>query len=123
MNKIYNNKSNYDPGRFRYKVTFRQQVTVSDGSGGSHVNTEDIITTFAVREIISRRPNFEGDTIIAGDASILEGDWNFIIRNRSGFFPTKEMFLICEGITYTIRTIQEIDEPTNYIKLLAVKSE
>ena len=123
MNKIYNNKSNYDPGRFRYKVTFQQQVTTTDGSGGSVVSTEDIITTFAVREIISRRPNFDGDIVIAGDASLLEGDWNFIIRNRSGFYPAKDMFLVCEGITYTIRTIQELDEPTNYIKILAVKAQ
>lgn len=122
MNKRYENKSAYDPGRFRYKVTFRQQVPVADGSGGTQqVNTADIITTFAIREIISRRPNFEGDIITAGDATLLEGDWNFIIRNRSGFYPTKDMFLVCNDITYTIRTIQDIDEPTNYIKILAVK--
>jgi hypothetical protein len=123
MNKIYENKSAYDPGRFRYKVTFQQQVAIADGSGGSKINTNDLLTTFAVREAILKRPNFAGDLIVAGEADVILGDWNFVIRSRSGFFPTKDMFLVCEGITYTIRTILELDEPTKYIKVLAVKAE
>lgn len=123
MNTLYKNKTSYDPGRFRYKVTFQQQVSVVDGSGGNTITKEDILTTSAVREIISRRQNFEGDLIVAGDASLLQGDWNFIIRNRKCFYPTKDMFLVCDNITYTIRAIQEIDEPTNYIKILVVKAQ
>jgi hypothetical protein len=123
MNKWYENKTDYDPGRFRYKVSFQQEVSISEPSGGTLVNLQNVLTTFAIREIISRRPNFAGDIIEGGNATLLEGDWNFIIRYRPSFYPTKSMVLVCENITYTIRNIQEIDEPTKYIKILAVKAE
>lgn len=118
MNKRYENKSAYDPGRFRYKISFRQQVTTSDGSGGSNVSMQTVLETKSIR---IRLNQFTDSLFLAGNASLIENSWNFIIRNRPGFIPTKDMFLLNEGETYTIRAIQEIDEPTNYIKILAVK--
>lgn len=118
----FENKTNYDPGRFRYNVAFKKQESVPDGSGGTKVQLTDLITTKAVREEITRRVSLYGTlTTPAGD-TVKTSDYYFIIRHRASFYPTKDMVLICNGDTYAINDIIEIDVPVNYIKVLCIKS-
>lgn len=114
MNKPFNNKSAYDPGRFRYSVTFQSLVATDDGAGGTTVVPETVLITRAVREKLSEH----NQLAIEAGASYLSNDCFFVIRNRPDFYPTKDMQVISDGQTYTIRAIIEIDVPVKYLKIL-----
>lgn len=122
-NARYENKSNYDPGRFRYEVSFLQQVMTEMPNGNQIVTYATLLTTRAIRIAVSGRVTLEGYLQNLGAASELFDLWNFVIRKRSDFVPLKDMVMICNNSTYTIRKIDEVDEPTNYIKLLVVKTD
>lgn len=115
----YENKSFYDPGRFRFQLVFKQQVTADDGYGGNPVVAlQDVLTTRAVQEPIK-----EGNQlVINAGASVLNQDCYFVIRNVNTFYPEKDMNVECNGATYVIRAVIPIDVPVNYIKLLCVKT-
>lgn len=114
MNKRYENKSAYDPGRFRYSLTYRKQVSAPDGSGGTDVTFTDLLTVRAIREKLS-----EGNQLaITAGASLLTKDCYFIVRNRLDFYPEKDMNIVVDSLQYTIRAVIELDVPVTYIKLL-----
>lgn len=119
----FENKSFYDPGRFRFNAQFYQQVSTPDPAGGTTNVIQHILTTKAVKEAFTRRVNEQGQLIVAGGASEMEEVWYFVIRHRKGWRPTKAMNLICENWVYTIRDITDLDIPTNYVKLLCVKMD
>lgn len=120
MNKRFENISNYDTGRFRNSLNFIQQVTTITPDGSQSVAYTPVKTMRAVRENVSRRVSLEGYLKEFADASELLGAWVFTIRKSADFYPTKDMLFICKGITYTPRIIQEVNEPVEYIKMLAV---
>lgn len=114
----FKNKTAYDPGRFRYKITFYEQVSTPDGYGGTTVTLTQVLETYAVREKLR-----EGSQLaLEAGASVLNSDCYFVIRYRAAFTPKKDMNLVCDGIYYTIRAIIEIDVPVNYYKLLCVQT-
>lgn len=115
---IYKNKSDYDPGRFRHTLEFKAEQSTPDGAGGTTVATVTVLTTKAVREKISEH----NQLAIQAGASWLTNDIFFTIRNRQGFYPEKDMIVACEGKTYTVRAIIELDQPVKYIKLLCIGS-
>lgn len=119
MNKRYENKSAYDPGRFRFKLNFFRQTGIPDGAGGSIVSYIQAGSSYAAQEKIS-----EGDQI-ALDAGItaLNQDCYFVVRYRASFVPEKDMVVYMNGQTYVVRAIIPIDVPINYIKLLCVKKD
>lgn len=123
MSKRFENKSFYDPGRFRFQVTFNQETINTLPSGDTEVTLVPILTTKAIRDIYKHRLSENGQIILEGGTTNETKLWYFIIRSRKAFMPTKSMQLVCEGQSYTIRDIEEIDIPVNYIKILCVLSE
>lgn len=125
MNKRYVDPANLDTGRFKYSLNFiRQDVTIA-ANGDQVVAYVPVKTMRAVRENVSRRVglSLEGYLKDFADASELLGAWVFTIRRSADFTPTKDMLFICQGVTYTPRIIQEVNQPTVYIKMLAVSTD
>ncbi len=125
MNKRYDNPVNLDPGRFKYSLNFIKQTTVIQPNGDQVVGYTPVKTMRAVKENVSRRVglSLEGYLKDFADASELLGAWVFTIRKSADFTPTKDMLFICQGVTYTPRIIQEVNQPTEYIKMLAVSTD
>lgn len=111
--------ANYDPGRFRFKLTFFKQVSTQSEYGGTFVVNQHVLTTMAVQEKLSERSQLA----LEAGASVLNQDCYFVIRNRSNFYPEKDMVVFCNGATYVIRAVVPLDVPVVYIKLLCVKQD
>lgn len=120
MRQPYNNKANFDPGRFRFKLEFYDQISEDDSSGGSQPFTAKVLTTKGIQE-----PIRDGSQLaIEAGASQLNQDCYFIIRNRSDFTVTKNHIIVSNGtIAYVIAAIIPIDVPVNYIKILCKTKE
>lgn len=125
MNKRYDNPINLDTGRFKYSLNFIQQVTTIMPNGDQIVSYTPVKTMRAVKENVSRRVglSLEGYLKEFADASELLGAWVFTIRKSSDFYPTKDMLFICQGVTYTPRIIQDVNQPVEYVKMLAVSTD
>lgn len=123
MNKIYENKSHYDPGRFRYPVTFFQEVVNIADDGSQIVTLQNLICTKGVREAATRRFSLTGDMSADAGASLMLNYWYFIIRYRSDFKPKKDMLLSTPDGYYTINAAPELDEPHHYWRMLCVKTD
>lgn len=124
MNKHFENKTAYDPGRFRYPVTFLQDITDIQPDGSMIVSYQAILSTRAIREPVTRRFNVLGDTSLEAGATLMNNYWYFTIRFvRSGFVPLKDMLLSGPDGIYTINAMPELDEPPNYWKMLCVKTD
>lgn len=119
MRKPFENKSFYDPGRFRFKLVFFNQVSAPDGFGGTIATLQQSITTMAVQEKLSDRSQLA----IEAGASVLNQDCYFVIRQRNDFIPLKEMVVFSNGSTYVIKAIIPVDVPVKYIKMLCVKKD
>lgn len=119
----YENTSNYDPGRFRYTLIFFQKVVTEASDGSQNVSWTQLVTSRAIRTVIPRRFGLDGALVIDAGSSDMYDFWDFIVRKRSDFTPAKDMSVTCGPDVYTVRTVKELDEPTNYIKLQLVKTD
>jgi len=120
MNKRpFNNKSNYDPGRFRSTVTFHKQISTPDSSGGSDLSLVHVYTCKAIMLDVRDGNQLE----INAGASILNDDKFFIMRYSKTFQPEKDMNLVCDDIWYVLRAIDYVDNIPHYVKLLCIKHE
>lgn len=120
----YENKTFLDPGRFRYPVTFLQEVVDTSPDGSQIVSYQTIFSTRAIREPVTRRFNPVGDTTMEAGATLMNNYWYFTIRFvRSGFVPKKDMLLSVDNGIYTVNAMPELDTPPNYWKLLCVKTD
>lgn len=114
----YNNKTRHDPGEFRHKIQFMQQVSTPNGSGGTSVSSELAFATIAKKKAIN-----PGSTIaMEAGASLQNEDTNYFIRYRSGT-PTKSMWILEGDVRYTIATIIAEDDPPNYYRIVAIRNE
>lgn len=124
MNKRYENHTPYDPGRFRYPVTFIQEDVSTDSDGSQHPVYSILLQTRAIRQAVTRRFNINGDITLVSGATLMHDYWYFIIRFvRSDFKPLKDMLLQTHDGIYTITAAPEIDEPPNYWKILCTKTD
>lgn len=123
MRKIYENSSAFDPGRFRYNLTFFQKVITESASGGQSVSWNLLKTSRAIRVAIPKRLNLDGYLTLDAGSSDMYDMWDYIIRKRSDFIPAKDMAVTCGADVYTIRSVIEVDEPTNYWKIQCVKTD
>lgn len=120
----YENKTKYDPGRFRYPVIFLQETATISEDGSQTVGYTQVLSTRAIREAVTRRFNIFGDISIVDGATLMNNYWYFTIRFlRSGFTPLKNMLLSTPDGLYTINATPELDEPPNYWKMLCVKTD
>lgn len=108
----------YDPGQFRHRILFVNQVSTPDDNGGVDVTLDPYFSTYAVQESIR-----EGSQLaIAAGVSYLNDDRIYVIRDRCAITPEKNTMLTCEGHTYTIMAIVPINQPVEYLKLLCKKA-
>lgn len=123
MNKRYENKSAYDPGRFRYPITFLQENITIAPDGSQIVDYTQLISTKAVRLAVTRRFTLLGDMSVEAGESLMYNYWYFIIRLRSDFQPKKDMLLSAPDGIYTINAAPQLDEPGHYWRMLCVKTD
>lgn len=124
MKQPYNNKTNLDPGRFRYPVTFIQEDVSIAADGSQTPIYTPLLSTRAIREAVTRRFNVLGDITLVSGATLMNNYWYFTIRFvRSGFVPLKDMLLQTPDGIYTINAMPELDEPPNYWKMLCLKTD
>lgn len=120
---IFENHTFYDPGRYRFKLDFYEQVSMPDGAGGTIPTWVLSQSTKAIKEVFPKRVNEQGQIIVQGGTTDQEEVWYFTIRYRRSWSPVKNMNFICEGVVYTIRAIMPIDIPVNYMKMVAIQSD
>lgn len=119
----YENKTAYDPGRFRYAVTFIEEVGVLQPDLSSVMTYSAILSTIAIRQAVTRRFSVFGDLSVNAGSTDLSSYWYFIVRFRKGFVPKKNMLLQAPDGIYTITESPELDDPPNYWKLLCTKTD
>lgn len=118
LSKPFDNKSNYDPGRFRATLVFRPKISTPKPSGGSTVTYGDPIDIKAVEEQVK---SYDQMAIDAG-ATVLNLSRYFVIRKRRTWMPSKDDGFTFDGGKWIIKAIIPVDSPTHYYKLLAVRN-
>lgn len=116
MIKPFNNKSVYDPGRLRYLLTFSSEETTQNDYGNSEVT---LITTMVTKAVKLQIGSYDQYALEAG-ASTLRNDLYFVIRYRKDWTPLKDMVVECDGKTYKLHAVIELDQPVHYWKILCI---
>lgn len=114
--KPFQNKSSYDPGRLRYELTFTKEDSTQNDYGNSEVTDVLSKVTKAAKLQLG---SYDQYAIQAG-ASVLNNDVYFVIRYRKDWAPDKTMILTCDGKTYKVHSIIDLDQPVHYWKILAI---
>lgn len=115
--KPYENKRDVDPGRLRHVIQFSEQNTTDDGYGGTTVTDVVVLTTKAAKEKVNMSSRDAQLALQAGVSEFVKLQ-NFIIRNRAGFYPTKDMTATVDGDKWTILGVTELDDPEKFTRLL-----
>lgn len=118
MKKPYENKKSYDAGRLRHKIQFVEDVTVDDGYGGTTVSQNVILETWAGKE----EPSQYTQNLLNSGKTDYETYQYFVIRNRAGFMPVKDMRITYNGLNYVITSVTKIDDPCTFFKVLCAVS-
>lgn len=116
---LYNNKSQLDPGRFRYKIEFFREVSEIDEYGSQITGWQSVLLTKALKSDIKAGDQRAYD---AG-ATVFNQSCYFTIRHRRGFEPEKDMRVVIEGEQYVIAGYVPVDQPVMYYKILCIKSD
>ena len=119
MRKRFEQSNQYDPGRFRFDISFFTQVFQPDTSGGGQPALQLTLRTKAIKEQIKD----SSQIAINAGASIMNEDTYFVIRNRKDFYPLKDMTVFCSGFTYLIAAVIPVGEPVGYVKILCLKKD
>lgn len=119
QSKPYKNKPDYDPGRFRYLITFVKTTTVKNPSGGTTVTP---VTVFSTKSIMLPVKDGAQAEIELG-ASNLNGDQYFVIRSGGQYAPDKAMRIEYDGKFYKIVALIPQGQPQKYWKILGIKTE
>lgn len=116
----FENKTFLDPGRFRYNISFYEQVANIDLQFGDQTPVETLsLQTRAIMERIETRPaSVYNQLFISAGMTINAGDLYYVIRNRQGWVPKKDMIAVVSDVRYKIRGIIPQDQPINYWRLL-----
>ncbi len=124
MNKPYANKTSYDPGRFRYTISFYTQTFTIDGYG-NQVQAEvlSLQTRCITQRIDTRLSRVYVQIAQEAGADLLNGDVYFVIRVRADWKPLKNMRVQVGAISYTIRGIIEENEPIFYWRILCTTNQ
>lgn len=116
MRKPFNNKSDYDPGRFRWRLQRVKYTSSANEFGNSDVTGG--LDGFV--KAIKIQPKDYDQYVINAGISQFNSAVYFVIRYNSNYTYTKDMAFICEGKTYKLHSIIEVDQPVKYLKLLCI---
>lgn len=111
----FDNKSNFDPGRFRTSITFFAETDVVKESGGTIRAQVEVKTVKAVDLQIKGNDQLA----ISAGATVVNDDRYFVIRKD--FKPTYDMVVKHGDRHYTLSVIQPLDVPVNYYRLLCIR--
>lgn len=116
----FSNKTFLDPGRFRYNISFFEQVAAIDPQFGDQTPVETLsLATRAIMERIETRPSSVYNQIfITAGETLRAGDLYYVIRSRKDWVPKKDMIAVVSGVRYKIRGLIPQDQPINYWRLL-----
>lgn len=106
----------YDPGKFRYLMSFHERQSVPNGSGG---HTSQDVPVFATRGM--RVQMRDGDQLaIQAGATLDNKAQYYLIRAARNFIPAKDKNVYINGTKYIIRAVIEVDaeDRKKYYKLL-----
>lgn len=115
----FNNKTNFDPGRFVLSISFYQQGSIKTPSGGSKLRTT-YIDTYKAGELPL---NSNGQVEIIAGATVTNDDRNFLIRASKDFKPKKDMYVKLDENYYVIAAVKPIDVPVKYYQLLCLRKK
>lgn len=118
MRKPYENKKAYDAGRLRHKIQFVQDIATDNGSGGTRLTEEVILETWAGKDDPSQ---YTQNGLNFGKTEYNTYQY-FVIRNRVGFFPVKDMRIVYGEEKYIVQSVTKIDDPCTFLKALCVVS-
>lgn len=113
---LFDNKKHYDPGRLRHKIQFVQDTMIDDGYGGSIPGEAVILETFAGKEEPSQ---YTQNVLNAGQSTYNQFQY-FIIRNRKGFIPVRDMRVVYGDSRYVVQGVSMLDDPCTFLKVLCV---
>lgn len=116
--KPYENKRDVDPGRLRHVAQFYEQQAVDDGYGGTTVTDVLVLTTKAATESVN---SYTWENQLGLDSAGLSQFRQlqvYVIRNRTGFYPQKDMSLVADGRDWTILGTLPMDDPEKFTRLL-----
>ena len=119
MKKPVQNKYSFDAGRLRHRIAIMGDVVSDDGYGGTIVEQQQLLATWAGKERVSDYKIASMTGAYAG----YEGHQYFIIRNRGGFYPQKTMSINVGAISYNILEVRENDDPCTFLWLLCATTD
>jgi len=112
--KKNDNKYHYDAGRLRNHISIMGDVVVDDGFGGTFVERQQILDTWAGKESVS---DYKIASMSGAHANY-ESHQYFVIRNRKGFYPLKTMSINYGTSSYDILEVRENDDPCTFLWIL-----
>lgn len=117
--KPYDNKRHYDSGRLRHKIDFIGEVISDDGFGGTILLPDQVLlSTFAGKDDVSE---WVQAGLNAGQTNVNQYQY-FVIRNRKGFYPAKDMLVNYGNEKYIVQSVKQLDDPCTFLKILCVVS-
>lgn len=114
----YDNKKHFDAGRLTHPIAIMNYAVTDDGYGGTSVTEQQLLATKAGKDEVS---DYKKAQLLAGYSNYDESIY-FVIRNRKNFYPDKTMHINYAGETYTIISVEELDDPCTFLKILCVVS-
>lgn len=128
MKILYENKTFIDPGRLRFDIKFYTQSSSQDEFLNQTVTEVMTLQTRASQQNIQNRPgSIYSQLEEQAGATIMNGDTYYTIRYRSNWKPLKNMRVEVTVndtvISYTLRAIIDLDQPTHYWRLLCTTNE
>ena len=119
MKKPVQNKYSFDAGRLRHRIAIMGDVVSDDGYGGTIVEQQQLLATWAGKERVSDYKIAS----MAGAHQNYEGHQYFVIRNRNLFYPQKTMSVKYGSNSYNILEIRENDDPCTFLWLLCATTD
>lgn len=125
---LYENKTFIDPGRLRFDIKFFEQSSNINNYGDQAITEEMTLQTRCSQQNIQNRPgSIYSQLEQEAGATIMNGDTYYSIRYRSNWRPKKNMRVevTVNGIviSYTLRAIIDLDQPTHYWRLLCTTNK
>lgn len=125
---LYENKTFIDPGRLRFNISFFEQTTTPNEFGDQIPNEVLSYTSRASQQNIQNRPgSIYSQLEQEAGATLMNGDTYYTIRYRPNWHPKKnmrvEVTVNSTIISYTLRAIIDLDQPTHYWRLLCTTNK
>lgn len=105
-------------GRYRHKITLVGLFSGEDGYGGRYTGlAQNLLDTWADVEQVSQDRNNMGSAV----------NWDKVYRFMLRYDPTvavtKAVYVTWNSETFTVQSVDKVNERTHYWEIIAAKSE